>query len=78
MLVGIVDPQIMEAGLGLDLLSVGDDGLSLDMGEERVDGFAVVSDIFLLPLFNVLRIDDPFNGGDSAGVDGILEVIFLP
>ena len=78
MLVGIVDPRIIEAGLGLNLLSVGDDGPSLDVGEERVDGFAVASDIFLPPLLNVLRVDDLFDGGDSAGVNGILEVIFLP
>ena len=77
-LVGVVDPRSMEAGLGLDLLSVVDDGPSLDVGEERVDGFVVVSDVFLPPLLNVLRINDLFDGGDSAGFDGILEVIFMP
>ena len=78
MLVGEVDPQIMEVGLGLDLLSVGDDGPSSDIGEERVDGFFFLANLFLPLLLDVLHINDLFNGGDSAGVNGLLEVIFLP
>ena len=46
MLVGLVDPQIMEAGLSLDLLSIGDDGPSFDVGEEQVDSYVVVSNEF--------------------------------
>ena len=51
----------MEAGLGLNLLSVGDDGPSSDVGEERVDGFAVVSNVFLPPLLNAMRVYELFN-----------------
>ena len=77
-MVGGVAPHIMETGLGLNILSVVDDDPSLDVGKERVDGFVVVADIFLPPLLDVLRIDNLFDGGDSVGVDGLLEVIFLP
>ena len=77
-LVGLVAPWSMEAGLGINLFSVVDDGPSLDMGEERVDGFAVVSKVFLLPLLNALRVEKLFDGCDSLCVDSLLEVIFLP
>ena len=66
----------MEAGLRLNLLSIGDDGPSFDVGEEQVDSYVAVSKEFFPPLLNVLRINDLFDGGDSAGVDGLLEVIF--
>ena len=39
--------------------------------------FIVVAGIFTPLLLNVLRFNDLFYGGDSAGVDGLLEVIFL-
>ena len=73
-----VAPRSMDASLGIYLIFIVDDVPSLEVGEERVDGFVVVSDVFLPPLLNVLRINDLFDGGDSAGFDGILEVIFMP
>ena len=60
MLVGLVDPQIMEAGLSLDLLSIGDDGPSFDVGEEQVDSYVVVSNEFFSPLLNLPHINDLF------------------
>ena len=77
MLVRGVASWSMEVGLGLNLLSVGDDGPSSDMVEEQADCFVGVADVFLLLLFDVLCADNLFNGGDSAGVDGLLEFIFL-
>ena len=93
----------MEADLGLNLLSVGVDGPSLDVGrskwtvsslyqtyyfhlssiycvsitKEQVDGFVVVSDVLFPPLLNLLCVNILFGGGDSTGVNGLLEVIFL-
>ena len=77
-LVRVVAPQSTEAGLVLDLLSFGDSGPSSDIGKERVDGFAVVSNVFLPPLLNALRADELFDGCESSCVDSLLEVIFLP
>ena len=77
MLVRGVASWSMEVGLGLNLLSVGDDGPSLDMGEERVVGFTVVSNVFLPPLLNALCVDEMFNGFESSCVDSLLEVIFI-
>ena len=68
----------MESGLCLDLLSVGDDSPGSDVGEERVDGSTVVSNVFLPPLLNALRIDEQLDGCESSCVDSLLEVIFLP
>ena len=42
-----------------------------------MDGFVVVPHVFLPPLRNVLRVDNLFNDGESAGVNGLLEFIFL-
>ena len=67
----------MEAVLGLYILSVGNYVPRLDVGEEQVDSFIVVAGIFPPLLLNVLRFNDLFDGGDSAGVDGLLEVILL-
>ena len=50
----------MEAGLSLDLLSIGDDGPSFDVGEEQVDSYVVVSNEFFSPLLNLLHINDLF------------------
>ena len=50
----------MEAGLSLDLLSIGDDGPSFDVGEEQVDSYVVVSNEFFSPLLNLPHINDLF------------------
>ena len=77
-LVVVVAPRSMEAGIGLDLLSVGDDGPSSDVGVERVDGFTVVSNVFLPPLLNALCVDELFDGCESSCVDSLSEDIFRP
>ena len=77
-LVRRVAPRRVEASLGLDLLFVRDDGPSSNVLEERVDGFVVVADVLFPLLFEVLRVDDLFDGGDAAVVDGFLQVVILP
>ena len=42
-----------------------------------MDGFVVVSEVLFPPLLNLLCVNILFGGGDSAGVNGLLEVIFL-
>ena len=73
-----VAPWDMEAGLAINILSIGDDGPILDVGEEQVDCFLVVADVLLPPLLDVLHVNNLFDGGDSASVNGLLEIIFLP
>ena len=77
MLVGGFTPRSMEADLGLYIISVCDDDLSLDVVKEQVYGFVVVANILLLLLLDILRVDNLFNGGDYIGVDGLLEVILM-
>ena len=56
-----VAPRMMDAGLGLYLIFIVDDVPSLEVGEELVDGFVVVANVFLPLILSVLRIDDLFD-----------------